>query len=315
MGETFLWWLTIQVLGLVALPIGAVLMRGVPDRGYTAAKPLGLLLVTWLAFMVAITGVVPFGRALLFVCLLLVAALSVWLLLRDGKALLRELQAQFRTPSFVRHLVAAETLFAILFAFWAVMRAYNPEIIDQEKFMDFGILNSTLRSGTLPPPDMWFAGQSLNYYYFGYILMAAMSSLSGVAPGVSFNLANVFLFATTGLVTYGVVYNLIVGTILRRAGRTAPVVAPPPPPPAPSRAGGRRSNKPAPPPKTPLPTRQVHTQLFALASAAAGTYSTVMDEDVAAAPVSPRRGRASTRQAEVPVAWLVDAGEGRDDPT
>ncbi|MEA2574768.1 MAG: hypothetical protein QOH93_2066 [Chloroflexia bacterium] len=316
MGETFLWWLTIQVLGLAALPIAAVLMRGVSDRGYTAAKPLGLLLVTWLAFTFSMTGAVPFGRALLFGCLLLVALLSAWLLLRNNRALLWELRVHFRTRSFLRHLLAAEVLFAALFIFWAWMRSFYPDIIDQEKFMDFGILNSILRSGSLPPPDMWLAGHSLNYYYFGYILMAAMSSLSGVAPAISFNLANVFLFATTGLLTYGVVYNLIVGTILRRSGRPAPVVATTPPPPAPpARGSGRRSTRPAPSPAQPLPTRQAQTRQFALAGAWPGSYATVVDEEVAAAPLPSRRPRAGAQREEVALVETVEAGEGTDDPT
>jgi uncharacterized membrane protein len=316
MGETFLWWLAIQVLGLAALPIAAVLMRGVPDRGYTAAKALGLLLVTWLAFTISMAGAVPFGRALLFACLLLVAALSAWLLLRDNKALLWELRAQFRTRSFLRHLIAAEVLFALLFAVWAWLRAYNPEILDQEKFMDYGILNSILRTGSVPPPDMWLTGFSLNYYYFGYILMAAMSSLSGVAASLSFNIANAFLFAMTGLGGYGVVYNLIVGTLLRRAGRTAtaPAPTPPPPAPAPSRPSGRRGSKPAPPANNPLPTRQARFQQLAFAGAAPGTYSTVVEEEVAAAPIPARRSRAAQ-----PEEWRgvgpVEAGEGSDDPT
>lgn len=313
MGETLLWWLTIQALGIVALPIAASLMRGVPDRGYTAAKALGLLLVTWLAFLVAMTGVVPFGRLLLFVCVLAVAGLSAWLLLRDDRALWWDLRAQFRVPSFLRHVVAAEVLFAFLFALWAWLRAFNPEIIDQEKFMDYGILNSILRSGSMPPPDMWLAGHSLNYYYFGYIIMASMSSLSGVAASVSFNLANVFLFAMTGLLAYGVVYNLIVGTVLRRAGRPASVLpASPPPVVPPARPSGRRDAKPTPATSSPLPTRQAHTRQFALAGATAGTYGTVVEE-VAPAPL-PSRRRGSAQREEPPVVEPVEAGAGTDDP-
>lgn len=316
MGETILWWLTIQVLGLAALPIAAVLMRGVPDRGYTAAKPLGLLLVTWLGFMAAMTGAVPFGRLLLFFCLLLVASLSAWLLLRNNRALLAELQARFRTRAFLRHAIAAELLFALLFAFWAWLRAFNPEIIDQEKFMDFGILGSILRSGSLPPPDMWMAGYSLNYYYFGFILMAAISSLSGVAPEISYNLANAFLFALTGLVTYGVVYNLVKGTILRRSGRAA-IPAEPAPPPPPARPAGRRGNRKtqAAPAKAPLPARQVHTQLAFAASDASGTYGAVVEEEVAPAPAPARRSKAGGQREEAPVVDTLEAGEGSEDPT
>ena len=117
-------------------------------------------------------------------------------------------------------MITAEVLFALAFISWAVIRAYNPDIIDQEKYMDFGFLNAILKSPSFPPNDMWLAGYSINYYYFGYVLIAAITALSGVPTQVAFNLANVTLFALTALGSFGIVYNLISGTLLRRAARS-----------------------------------------------------------------------------------------------
>src|SRR5690349_7224699 len=49
MGEVIVWWLVLELLGLAALPLGWVVMRRLPDRGYAFAKSLpgagGLLYV------------------------------------------------------------------------------------------------------------------------------------------------------------------------------------------------------------------------------------------------------------------------------
>jgi YYY domain-containing protein len=215
MVDAIVWWLTIEVLGLVALPVAAVLLRPLPDRGYAMSKALGVLLVGWLAYTLAMLKVLPFGRLGLLACTIIVAAFSSWLLYRNGQALTRELVSRFRTARFARYILTAEVLFALLFTIWAIVRAYNPDIVDQEKFMDFGFLNSILKSGTFPPNDMWLAGNSINYYYFGYILVAAITGLSGVRTEIAFNLANVTLYSLTALGSFAVVYNLILGTILR----------------------------------------------------------------------------------------------------
>src|SRR6478672_10877558 len=110
MGDALVWWLTLEVLGLVALPIAAVLLHTLPDRGYSVAKALGLLLTGWLAYIVAMLHLLPFERPFLALCVLLVAAFSAWLLWRDGHALYADLRGRFSRPSFLRYVVTAEVL-------------------------------------------------------------------------------------------------------------------------------------------------------------------------------------------------------------
>ena len=40
-----LWWLMLEAIGVIALPLTFRLCRHLPDRGYALAKPLGLILV------------------------------------------------------------------------------------------------------------------------------------------------------------------------------------------------------------------------------------------------------------------------------
>ncbi|MEO6457271.1 MAG: DUF2298 domain-containing protein, partial [Chloroflexia bacterium] len=92
-----------------------------------------------------------------------------------------------------------------------------------EKFMDFGFMNSVVKSETFPPNDMWLAGHPINYYYFGYVLMASMSLLAGVPTEIGYNLANSTIPALLALGTFGLLYNLIISSRLPdRAGGDAP---------------------------------------------------------------------------------------------
>ena len=43
---------------------------------------------------------------------------------------------------------------------------------------------AALATTAIPPPDPWFAGQPINYYYLGYLLLGTVSRLSGVAPEI-----------------------------------------------------------------------------------------------------------------------------------
>ena len=49
--ETFRWWLVLEGIGLLALPIALLLFRRLPGRGYAFAKPLGLLLGGYLFWL------------------------------------------------------------------------------------------------------------------------------------------------------------------------------------------------------------------------------------------------------------------------
>src|SRR4051794_26843263 len=140
--------------------------RPLPDRGWALAKILGLLLVCYGNWLLGMLQVTQFDRSTSLILLAALAVLSVWLLLRQGRHLLRELRAYCALQW--RYILAAELLFALAYAAWTVLRAYDPAIYGTEKFMDFALLNNLTRGGHLPPADPWFIGQPINYYYFGY---------------------------------------------------------------------------------------------------------------------------------------------------
>jgi len=220
-GDAFVWWLTLEALGLVAWPLAWIAMRRLPDRGWAFSKALGLLLVGYGAWLLGMVQLASFSRGSNLAVLLLVAGGSLWLVRRDGAALGREMVTFLRGQA--RYWIAAEVLFGLAFSAWTILRAYSPAIFGTEKFMDFAFLNSFTQGQTLPPTDPWLAGHTINYYYFGYTLMGTLCHLSGVDSAVGFNLANVTLFSLTVLGTFGLVSNLVTG--LLRAQRAVPTPA------------------------------------------------------------------------------------------
>ncbi|MDQ2807400.1 MAG: DUF2298 domain-containing protein, partial [Chloroflexota bacterium] len=219
MGEAVVWWLTLEVLGLVAWPLAWIAMQRLPDRGWAFSKALGLLLVGYGAWLLGMLQLAPFSRVSNLAVLVLLAGGAVWLVRRNEVALGREMAAFLRQQA--RYWIAAEALFGLAFVLWTILRAYSPAIYGTEKFMDFAFLNSFTQGQTLPPADPWLAGYSINYYYFGYILMGTLCHLSGVDSAVGFNLANVTLFSLTVLGTFGLVSNLVTG--LLRARQAVPM--------------------------------------------------------------------------------------------
>ena len=63
--------------------------------------------------------------------------------------------------------------------------------------MEFGFINGILRSRTFPPHDPWLSGYAISYYYFGYVIVAMLTRLSGLPSDVTFNLTGAMLFALT----------------------------------------------------------------------------------------------------------------------
>ncbi|MHB0868339.1 MAG: DUF2298 domain-containing protein, partial [Chloroflexota bacterium] len=211
---TLSWWLALELLGLLALPLAWRLFARFPDRGYGLAKVLGLLLVSYVAWLLPSLRLLPFGREAILAGAVAVGGISGVLLFRHWAAL-RDFLLSHRRVMLVHELVFLGA-FAL---FWAI-RARNPDLwhvnFGGEKPMEFAFLNAVAKSTYFPPYDPWMAGGYINYYYFGFVMVATVMRLTGIVPAVAFNLAIPSIFALTaaGLFSFGFNY-------LLRAGRLA----------------------------------------------------------------------------------------------
>lgn len=204
-----------MVFSLLGVPWAFLLCRRLPSRGVLLTAPIGFFLAHYLAWAGLSTGLFPNGRGYAAAALLAFAALSAVLAwwLRSG---LRDLGGSRRLWLWGCLLLLG------LFAVGAGLRWLNPEIGGTEKPMDFALLNAAARAMSFPPPDPWFAGETINYYYLGYSMAAFGLHLSGAEPAVGYNLALAALFALGALAAASAGYDL---AVLTGAGERARALA------------------------------------------------------------------------------------------
>jgi YYY domain-containing protein len=201
--HALIWLIVVELLGLLALPLTFRLFSRLPDRGVTFSKALSILLLTYGAWLLGLTHVVPNSRYTLIALMVLLAVLSLFVLWRRWRDF-RDFLSRERVPILV-----GEAVFLGLFVLWVAIVSHTPEINHTEKPMDLAFLNASLRSRFFPPEDPWLAGHAISYYYMGHMMMAMLTKLTGIASSVSYNLSICLIPALTGSIAYGLVYNLI----------------------------------------------------------------------------------------------------------
>jgi uncharacterized membrane protein/4-amino-4-deoxy-L-arabinose transferase-like glycosyltransferase len=202
-----LWLLMVWVIGILAFPFTFVVFHSFADRGYAFAKALGILFVAWFAWTLSSYHLVAFGRLALLsgIALMIIGAVLIWR--RSGQ----ELRLFLATRGKV--LLIEELVFLGFFALDLFIRFRNPDLwhpwLGGERPMDFAFLNAILKSTYFPPYNPWFAGNYINYYYFGQLISAALVRLSGIIPEVAYNLLIPLFFGLTASSAFGVVFNLV----------------------------------------------------------------------------------------------------------
>ena len=112
-----------------------------------------------------------------------------------------------------------EVLFLICFLLMLDVRFVNPTISYAEKFMDHAFLASVIRAPIVPPLDPWFAGGTLNvYYYLGYWMFGCLAIVSGVSSNIAFNLALPTVFGIAAVNVYAI------GTLVLKRFRWLPLM-------------------------------------------------------------------------------------------
>jgi YYY domain-containing protein len=114
-----------------------------------------------------------------------------------------------RDSDCLKGIIAEESLFMFLLFYWSYQRGLRPEIIGLEKLMDFGFLNSILRSEYFPPTDVWYAGEPINYYYLGQYFSGFVTRMSFVPSEIAYNLMIATLFALSFMLVYSIAGFLI----------------------------------------------------------------------------------------------------------
>jgi YYY domain-containing protein len=195
-GLVLVWLAMYAWLAIAGLPVAALLCSRFEDRGAALALPLTLavlwLVAYWVGHAARVLDALSFGYPALAAGLLVVLAL-------DAVALRRGVDIDWR--GYLRVMGVFTAAFLLL----VVLRAVDPGAWPGggEKFLDFGLLASALRATALPPEDVWFAGESVSYYYGGHMLASLLARLADTPAVYAYNLALAGFYATFVSAAYG----------------------------------------------------------------------------------------------------------------
>lgn len=176
------WAITVEVLGLAALPVLRAFFTNRRDAALLS-RPLGLALVAYAGWVIALLVTGGFNRIGLLFALLLLGSVSYRAHRRSAP------DGAKRESLWGKEEKRAALYFWGCVGVFLLIRAGFPEIAGQEKYMDLGFLNSLTRNPAMPPLDPWMAGRTINYYYWGYLLASVLTKISGVPTLTSYNFA------------------------------------------------------------------------------------------------------------------------------
>ncbi len=194
------WWLIFFIIGVIFLPLTTLIFANFFDRGYVFSKILGLLLLSYVIWLLGSLYIVPFtfptisGILSLFIIINLILA-------KKNKSI-NLIKLNFKIFLF------EEIIFLAGLLFWAFVRAHEPSIHGLEKYMDFGFINSILRAQYFPPKDLWMTPETINYYYFGHLIAAVITKLSKLDSTLTYNLTLASLFGFTLSTSFSIGANL-----------------------------------------------------------------------------------------------------------
>jgi len=180
------WVLVLFFLGVVNIPASALLFPSLADRGFFTRRLLALLLLGYLYWLPPALGLLGTDRSLgpAFAALCLLNGL---LFATHQDRILLTLRRHWKTLAF------GEAVWWTVFALFLLLRWFQPELwhpwAGGEKPMDFAFLNATVQARHFPPLQPWLSGAFLNYYYYGFVLVAVLIRLTGVSPDIAYNLA------------------------------------------------------------------------------------------------------------------------------
>ena len=196
------WYLALLIIGIIFTPLTRKIFQSFSfDLGYPFSKTLGILLLSYFVFVSGIVRILPFSHLSLIFSLCLFAIIN-WFIYRQNKKL-RTTNYELRTIFF------EEILFIFCLFFWTFVRSQEPSLHSLEKFMDFGFINSIIRTKYFPPKDIWYTNLPINYYYFGHLTGALLIKLSNIKASIGYNLILATIFAQSVTQVFSLVINII----------------------------------------------------------------------------------------------------------
>ena len=206
------WFLALLLLSAAVFPLVLVIFPGFKDFGYIFSKPLGLILCGGLMWVLSVFRVLKFNKTDSYICTGIIFVLSFFILFISRKISgqsLKDFINAIPKKRIIITVVVTEAAFFLLLLYFCYLRGCTPAAYGTERFMDYGFIKAISRSPYMPAPDIWYAGENINYYYVGQFLAAFLIKLSGNSVAYGYNLCLMCLPAMGFIECFSIVGNLL----------------------------------------------------------------------------------------------------------
>jgi uncharacterized membrane protein len=176
------WWSVLFAIGVIFFPLTWLFFKKFFGLGYALSKTLGTVIIALSVYLFSSIFAVKFSVNNLYLYLFVFFLINIFIIYKNKGEISKDLKRS------IFKIIFQEFLFTLGLFLWSYVRAHQPEIRGLEKFMDYGFVNSALKSETLPPIDMWAAGNTINYYWFGHFITALLTKLSKIPSEITYNL-------------------------------------------------------------------------------------------------------------------------------
>ncbi len=172
-----------------------------PDAGFAMDFGLGAFICFFPAWTLSALGLCRYADPVIFITFL-VMALSGCLI---KKYILKE---AYVTHAEFKRFLGGFAVFAVIFLAFFWMIGFNP-LVDAgtENYMDYGFIRTIMRQEAAIPNDIWFATDTLNYYYLGQALCVLLLRLGQNTTEFGYNM----LLATFAGMVFLMVFELTAG--------------------------------------------------------------------------------------------------------
>ncbi len=208
------WEIGSLLLGLMAYPVIRVVFKGFSDRGYIFGKTVGLAVASYLQWLLSSLRIIAFDRVwciIIPVVICIAIYLSAYLILkRNGIDKEKENRLAFDSvEKTVEGIAWAEIAFVAAFIFFTWLLGHRIHSVETERVMDYAFMVSLDKTAYMPPTDMWAAGETINYYYYGLYMITYMCKICFVPVREGYSLGLSMIAALTLIYSYKVVKEML----------------------------------------------------------------------------------------------------------
>jgi YYY domain-containing protein len=177
------WIILFELLCFMGIVIGQYIFKRTNGSLFFYTHLIGLLFFCYTIWLLSSIKLMPYTQ-IFVISIFLVALLLSSITVYKNRKPIKDSLLENRDTIFYSHL-----WFICIFIIFLLIRSLSPEIYWGEKPMDFGIFNNLIKTNSLPPDEIWFAGNKLQYYYFGHFIFATLAKLTSIPAYIVYNLA------------------------------------------------------------------------------------------------------------------------------